>query len=79
MREIPSSVSTMAYAAMKLLGVLQSSETGASAIVDAALAPPVSTQGHFGLVNDYKPTSLTIDYIVIFNLCQKNGDILDKC
>ncbi|KAL1567454.1 dehydrogenase/reductase SDR family member on chromosome X-like [Salvia divinorum] len=40
MREIPSSVATMAFAAMKLLGVLQSSETGVSAIVDAALAPP---------------------------------------
>ncbi|XP_042037582.1 dehydrogenase/reductase SDR family member on chromosome X-like [Salvia splendens] len=40
MREIPSSVSTMAFAAMKLLGVLQSSETGVSAIVDAALATP---------------------------------------
>ncbi|XP_057789822.1 uncharacterized protein LOC131006673 isoform X5 [Salvia miltiorrhiza] len=40
MREIPSPVSTMAFAAMKLLGVLQSSKTGVSAIVDAALAPP---------------------------------------
>ncbi|XP_042006961.1 dehydrogenase/reductase SDR family member on chromosome X-like [Salvia splendens] len=40
MREIPSFVSTMAYTAMKLLGVLQSSETGVNAIVDAALAPP---------------------------------------
>lgn len=27
---------------MKLFGLLQSSETGVSAIVDAALAPPVS-------------------------------------
>lgn len=42
MREIPSPVSTMAYTAMKLLGVLQSSETGVSSIIDAALAPPVS-------------------------------------
>ncbi|KAH6826200.1 Rossmann-fold superfamily protein [Perilla frutescens var. hirtella] len=40
MREIPSSVSTMAFTAMKLLGVLQSSETGVGAIIDAALAPP---------------------------------------
>lgn len=68
MREIPSSVTTMAFTAMKLLGVLQSSETGASAIVDAALAPPVSTQGHLGLLIDHKSTSLTIDYIVTFNL-----------
>lgn len=46
MREIPSPISAMAFTAMRLLGVLQSSETGVSAIVDAALAPPVSTQHH---------------------------------
>lgn len=47
MREIPPSVSTMAFTAMKVLGVLQSSESGVSSIVDAALAPPVSIQYMF--------------------------------
>lgn len=37
----------MAFTAMKVLGVLQSSESGVSSIVDAALAPPVSIQYMF--------------------------------
>lgn len=44
MREIPSCISQMAFIALKLLGLLQSSEAGVCSIVDAALASPVSTE-----------------------------------
>ncbi|KAL3615165.1 hypothetical protein CASFOL_040826 [Castilleja foliolosa] len=40
MREMPSCVSQMAYAGLKILSLLQSPETGVRSIVDAALAPP---------------------------------------
>ncbi|KAJ6752395.1 hypothetical protein OIU85_002792 [Salix viminalis] len=40
MRELPSCVSHMAFIALKLLGLLQSPEEGASSVIDAALAPP---------------------------------------
>ncbi|PIN01253.1 NADP-retinol dehydrogenase [Handroanthus impetiginosus] len=39
MREIPSCLSRMAFLLLKLLGLLQSSETGVCSIIDAALAP----------------------------------------
>lgn len=42
MREVPSCLSHVALTVLKLLGLLQSPEQGISAILDAALAPPVS-------------------------------------
>ncbi|KZV56026.1 Rossmann-fold NAD(P)-binding domain-containing protein isoform 1 [Dorcoceras hygrometricum] len=47
MREIPSCISQMAYMVLNLLGLLQSSETGARSIVDGALAPPEVSGAYF--------------------------------
>lgn len=43
MQEVPASLSCLAYFVLKRLRVLQSPKCGISAIIDAALAPPVST------------------------------------
>lgn len=40
MREVPSSLSLLAFTVLKLLGLLQSPENGVESILDAALAPP---------------------------------------
>lgn len=42
MRDVPSFISCMAFVVLKLLFLLQSPENGVNAILDAALAPPVS-------------------------------------
>lgn len=42
MREIPSSLSWLAFFVLKLLGLLQSPEVGISSVLDAVHAPPVS-------------------------------------
>jgi hypothetical protein len=46
MRELPSYISRMTFIALNLLGLLQSPEEGASSVIDAALAPPVSSCGY---------------------------------
>jgi hypothetical protein len=43
MRDVPESLSWLAYYVLKHLRLLQSPESGKEAIIDAALAPPVST------------------------------------
>lgn len=43
MREVPASLSCLAFFVLKRLCLLQSPESGISSIIDAALAPPVST------------------------------------
>ncbi|XP_050221635.1 short-chain dehydrogenase TIC 32, chloroplastic-like [Mercurialis annua] len=40
MRELPSSLSGLAFTVLKFLGLLQSPEDGVNSILDAALAPP---------------------------------------
>lgn len=55
MREVPSSLSLLAFTILKLLGLLQSPENGVESILDAALAPPVglscSDRSHVFTVN----------------------------
>ncbi|KAA8519010.1 hypothetical protein F0562_016216 [Nyssa sinensis] len=43
MREVPSCLSQVAFFILKLMGLLQSPENGVCSILDAALAPPVSS------------------------------------
>lgn len=43
MREVPTSLTKLAFFVLKRLRLLQSPERGINAIVDAALAPPVGT------------------------------------
>lgn len=40
MREVPSHLSQIAYLVLRILGLLQSPESGISSIIDAALSPP---------------------------------------
>lgn len=42
MREVPSSISHVAFIVLKLFGLLQLPKNGIDSILDAALAPPVS-------------------------------------
>jgi len=43
MREVPASLSWVAFFVLKRLRLLESSECGNDSIIDAALVPPVST------------------------------------
>ncbi|XP_031479315.1 uncharacterized protein LOC116250079 isoform X2 [Nymphaea colorata] len=47
MREVPFSISRMAYKVLDLAGLLQSPEMGVSSIIDAALAPPDASGRYF--------------------------------
>ncbi|KAF3796009.1 Dehydrogenase/reductase SDR family member on chromosome [Nymphaea thermarum] len=47
MREVPFSISRMAYKVLDLAGLLQSPEMGVSSIIDAALAPPEASGRYF--------------------------------
>ncbi|KAJ6753441.1 hypothetical protein OIU79_026300 [Salix purpurea] len=68
MRELPSCVSRMAFIALNLLGLLQSPEEGASSVIDAALAPPVSSPAVTLMFNNLSyPFSVLV---VILNLGQ---------
>ncbi|KAI3466794.1 hypothetical protein Pfo_023457 [Paulownia fortunei] len=62
MREIPSCVAQMAFIVLKLLGLLQSSETGVRSIVDAALAPPEVSGVYFFGGNGRSLNSSALSY-----------------
>ncbi|KAJ1377553.1 hypothetical protein SESBI_48774 [Sesbania bispinosa] len=47
MREVPASLSYLAFSVLKRLGLLQSPECGINAIIDAALAPPGTSGAYF--------------------------------
>ncbi|KAK9076025.1 hypothetical protein SSX86_004355 [Deinandra increscens subsp. villosa] len=47
MREVPKFISWAAFVSMRFVGLLQSSKTGVSSILDAALAPPEASGLYF--------------------------------
>lgn len=58
MREVPSFLSHATFVVLKLLGLLQSPNDGVSSILDAALAPPVSSPRKLELFFLYWPSCL---------------------
>lgn len=43
MREVPPHVAQLAYTSLRYMGLLKSPESGIDSVIDAALAPPVSS------------------------------------
>lgn len=80
MREIPSSLSFVAFTVLKLLGLLQSPEKGVNAILDAALAPPEVSGIYFfgGKGRSIKSSSLSYDTKLAKKLWETSSDLFQE-
>ncbi|KAK8948987.1 hypothetical protein KSP39_PZI006245 [Platanthera zijinensis] len=80
MREIPVSLSRLAFAVLKFLHLLQSPEVGVSSIVDAALAPPKTSGEYFfgGMGGKIKSSSLSYNPELAAELWLKSSMLFQK-
>ncbi|KAJ7959306.1 putative Short-chain dehydrogenase [Quillaja saponaria] len=78
MREVPTSLSCMAFTVLKLLGLLQSPESGVSSILDAALAPPETSGVYFfgGRGRTIKSSALSRNIKLARELWTTTSDLL---
>uniref|UniRef100_A0A7N0ZYE7 Uncharacterized protein n=1 Tax=Kalanchoe fedtschenkoi TaxID=63787 RepID=A0A7N0ZYE7_KALFE len=79
MREVPSYISRTAFAVLKLLGLLQSPDSGARPIVDAALAPEEISGVYFfgGNGRTINSTKLSYDSKLARRLWSVTSDLLE--
>ncbi|KAK8958612.1 hypothetical protein KSP40_PGU022480 [Platanthera guangdongensis] len=80
MREIPVSLSRLAFAVLKFLRLLQSPEVGVSSIIDAALAPPKTSGEYFfgGMGGKIKSSSLSYNPELAAELWLKSSMLFQK-
>jgi hypothetical protein len=62
MRELPSWLEVVAHFVLTILGLLQQPQTGAAAVIDAALAPKVSN-----ILLDFRMSMQSCGWIEVFN------------
>ncbi|KMT06486.1 hypothetical protein BVRB_7g156630 isoform C [Beta vulgaris subsp. vulgaris] len=77
MRDLPQCLSQLAFAVLKLLGILQSPEKGVSSILDAALAPPETSGMYFfgGEGRTLESSPLSHDTVLAERLWETSSDI----
>ncbi|CAH9087273.1 unnamed protein product [Cuscuta epithymum] len=77
MREIPSWISQLSYAALKILGMLQAPEDAVGSILDAALSPPETSGVYFfgGNGRTLASSVLSYDLKMSKNLWDTSNDL----
>ncbi|KAJ1379442.1 Short-chain dehydrogenase/reductase SDR [Sesbania bispinosa] len=78
MREVPASLSYLAFSVLKRLGLLQSPECGINAIIDAALAPPGTSGAYFfgGKGRTINPSALSRNASIALKLWETTCNLL---
>ncbi|GAB2291319.1 hypothetical protein Dimus_025577 [Dionaea muscipula] len=77
MHEVPSCLSGLAFLVLKLVGLLQSPESGVHSILDAALAPPDASGLYFygGKGRTIDPSALSLDPRLAERLWTASSDL----